>query len=169
VLEAPPAPADDVDVPGAWHALGVITRQSAVVDGRSLHSELTRRIREAGGAGVTTILGECGFSSDEPPYGDRLGRLTSHLPSWTTYIDRAPKVAEVWPIVDTSPPSTASSPGSSCPVSRAGRRHGTWRPPSRWSPAASGAPGEGRSVTLRPHPERHAGPRRRRRAMCTVT
>jgi PII-like signaling protein len=99
-VEAPPAAADDVDDHRAWHALGIITRQSAVVDGRSLHSELTRRIRQAGGAGVTTVLGEWGFASDEPPYGDRLGRLTSHLPSFTTYIDRAGKVAEVWPIID---------------------------------------------------------------------
>ncbi len=100
LLEAPPAPADEIDCPGVWHTLGIYARQSAQVNGRSLHSELTRRIREAGGAGVTTVLGEWGFSSDEPPYGDRLGRLASHLPTHTIYIDRARKVAEMWPVVD---------------------------------------------------------------------
>lgn len=84
----------------AWHTLRVYTRRSAQVNGRALYSELTRRLREVGAAGVTTILGEWGFSSDEQPYGDRFGSLASHTPSYTVYIDRAHKVAEVWPIVD---------------------------------------------------------------------
>jgi PII-like signaling protein len=83
-----------------WHTLRVYTRRSAQVDGRPLYSELTRRLRGAGAAGATTILGEWGFSSDERPYGDRFGRLASHAPSYTVYIDRPAKVAEVWPIVD---------------------------------------------------------------------
>ena len=88
------------DEPGVWHTLRIYTRRSAQVNGRALYSELTRRLREVGAAGVTTILGEWGFSSDEPPYGDRFGRLASHVPSYTVYIDRPRKVAEVWPIVD---------------------------------------------------------------------
>jgi PII-like signaling protein len=83
-----------------WHTLRVYTRRSAQVGGRPLYSELTRRLREAGAAGATTILGEWGFSSDELPYGDRFGRLASHAPSYTVYIDRPAKVAQVWPIVD---------------------------------------------------------------------
>jgi PII-like signaling protein len=98
VLE-PPAWAGGED-PDAWHTLRVYTRQSALVHGRALHTELIRRIREGGGAGATTVLGEWGFSSDEAPYGDRLGRLASHLPTYTVYIDRARKVAELWPVVD---------------------------------------------------------------------
>jgi PII-like signaling protein len=97
LLEPPPAAGGEGDV---WHTLRIYTRQSAQVNGRALHSELTRRLRAAGGAGVTTILGEWGFSSDEHPHGDRLGRFASHLPSYTAYIDRPDKVAEVWPIVD---------------------------------------------------------------------
>lgn len=100
LLEPPPSVAPDEDDADVWHTLRVYTRQSALVNGRSLHSELTRRIREVGGAGVTTILGEWGFSSDENPYGDRLGRRASHSPTYTVYIDRPRKVAEVWPIVD---------------------------------------------------------------------
>jgi PII-like signaling protein len=99
LLEPPPTRHGDAD-PDVWHTLRVYSRQSALVDGRSLHSELTRRIREVGGAGVTTVLGEWGFSSDETPYGDRLGRLAGHAPTYTVYIDRPSKVAEVWPIVD---------------------------------------------------------------------
>ena len=88
---------DEEDV---WHTLRIYTRQSAQVNGRALHSELTHRLREVGAAGVTTIIGEWGFSSDERPHGDRFGRLASDAPSYTVYIDRPRKVAEVWPIVD---------------------------------------------------------------------
>jgi PII-like signaling protein len=89
-----------LDAPGVWQTIRVYTRRSAQVDGRALHSELVRCLREAGAAGATTILGDWGFSSDERPYGDRLGRVTSHRPTYTIYIDRPQKVAEVWPLID---------------------------------------------------------------------
>lgn len=100
-FEAPPAPPDS-DRRGreVWQTIRVYTRQSAQVNGRALYTELTRRLREAGAAGVTTIRGHWGFSGEERPHGDRLGRLTSHAPTYTTYIDRPGKVAETWPIVD---------------------------------------------------------------------
>jgi len=78
----------------------VYTRRSAQVNGRALHSELVRCLREAGAAGATTILGEWGFSSDERPHGDRLGRVASHRPTCTVYVDRPWKVAQVWPLLD---------------------------------------------------------------------
>jgi PII-like signaling protein len=83
-----------------WQTLRVYTRRSAQVNGRALHSELVRCLREAGAAGATTILGDWGFSSDERPYGDRLGRVASHRPTYTVYVDRPRKVAGVWPLVD---------------------------------------------------------------------
>ena len=83
-----------------WQTLRVYTRRSAQVNGRALHSELVRCLREAGAAGATTILGDWGFSSDERPYGDRLARVTSHRPTYTVYIDRPQKVAQVWPLID---------------------------------------------------------------------
>jgi PII-like signaling protein len=97
-LEPPPTAASAGQ--DLWQTLDVYTRRSAHVDGRALHSELVLRVRRAGGAGATTILGDWGFSSDEPPYGDRLGRVRSHRPTYTVYVDRPPKVAELWPLVD---------------------------------------------------------------------
>ena len=98
--ELPTAP--DLDPRGlaAWQTIRVYTRQSAQVNGRALYTELTRRLREAGAAGVTTIRGHWGFSSDEPPHGDKFARFASHAPTYTTYVDRPAKVAEVWPIID---------------------------------------------------------------------
>jgi PII-like signaling protein len=81
-------------------AIRLYTRRSAQANGRALHSELIRCLWEAGAAGATTILGDWGFSSDERPYGDRLGRATSHRPTYTVYIDRPQKVAEAWPLID---------------------------------------------------------------------
>jgi PII-like signaling protein len=83
-----------------WQTVRVYTRRSARAGGAALYDELTRRLRGVGAAGATTILGEWGFSSDEPPYGDRLGRVLSHRPSYTVYVDRAERVAETWPVID---------------------------------------------------------------------
>lgn len=86
--------------PPAWMALRVYTRQSAQVEGGALYTTLTRRLREAGAAGITTVRGEWGFSSDEAPFGDRFATLTSHVPTYSVVVDRPRRVAELWPIVD---------------------------------------------------------------------
>jgi PII-like signaling protein len=100
-LEPLPTPASrGVDERAVWQAIHLYARRSAQVGGRALHSELVRRLREAGAAGATTILGDWGFSADERPYGDRLGRVTSHRPTYTVYVDSPAKVAETWPLID---------------------------------------------------------------------
>jgi PII-like signaling protein len=96
----PTAASAGIEGRDVWQTLRVYTRRTAQVNGRALHSELVRCLREAGAAGATTILGDWGFSSDEQPYGDRLGRVTSHRPTYTVYIDRPQTVAEVWPLID---------------------------------------------------------------------
>jgi PII-like signaling protein len=100
LLEPPRGPADAARARDAWQTLRVYTRRSAHFQGRPVYSELTQRLRMAGAAGATTILGDWGFSSDEHPHGDRLGRLASHRPTYTVYIDRPDRVAEVWPLID---------------------------------------------------------------------
>jgi PII-like signaling protein len=100
LLEPPPTIDSALRDQDVWQTIRVYTRRVAEVDGRALYSELTRRLREVGAAGATTILGDWGFSSDEPPHGDKLGRVASHRPTYTVYIDRAEKVAEVWPVID---------------------------------------------------------------------
>jgi PII-like signaling protein len=86
--------------PPVWMALRVYTRQSAHTRGGALYTTLTRRLRAAGAAGATTVRGEWGFSSDEKPFGDRLGTLASHVPTYTIVVDRPRRIAELWPIVD---------------------------------------------------------------------
>jgi PII-like signaling protein len=98
--ELPTTTGPDRQALSVWQTIRVYTRQSAQVNGRALYTELTRRLREAGAAGATTIRGHWGFSSDEPPHGDKFARFTSHGPTYTTYIDRPAKVAELWPLID---------------------------------------------------------------------
>ena len=86
--------------PPVWMALRVYTRQSAHTKGGAIYTVLTRRLREAGAAGITTLRGEWGFSSDERPFGDRFGTLASHVPTYTVLVDRPSKIAQLWPIVD---------------------------------------------------------------------
>jgi len=101
LLEPPPTVARaGLAGPDVWQTICVYTRRSTQVNGRALHSELVRCLWEAGAAGATTILGDWGFSSDELPYGDRLGRATSHRPTYTVSIDRPQQVAAVWPLLD---------------------------------------------------------------------
>jgi PII-like signaling protein len=83
-----------------WQTLGVYSRRTAAVHGLPLYAALTLRLREAGAAGATTILGEWGFSSDERPHGDKFGRFASHRPTYTAFIDRPARVAELWPAID---------------------------------------------------------------------
>ena len=68
--------------------------------GGALYTTLTRQLRRAGGAGITTLRGEWGFSSDERPFGDRIATLASHLPTYTVLVDRPRRIAELWPMVD---------------------------------------------------------------------
>jgi PII-like signaling protein len=96
---APSEPPPDAGGDG-WRTIRVYARRSAEVHGHALYAELTRRLRAAGAAGATTILGDWGFSSDEHPHGDRLGRVVSHRPTCTVYIDRPEKMAELWPLID---------------------------------------------------------------------
>jgi PII-like signaling protein len=101
LLEPLPLIEDDGDGdPPVWMALRVYTRQSAQVDGGALYTSLTRRLRKAGAAGVTTLRGDWGFSSDERPFGDRFGTLASHVPTYTVFVDRPRKIAQLWPVVD---------------------------------------------------------------------
>jgi len=90
-----------IAAPSVWQAIQVFARRTDQVNGRTLHSELLRCLREAGAAGATTILGDWGFGArDERPYGDRLGRVMSHRPTCTVYVDRPGNVEEIWPLLD---------------------------------------------------------------------
>ncbi|MBO0714251.1 MAG: DUF190 domain-containing protein, partial [Acidimicrobiales bacterium] len=85
---------------GSWQSLEIYSRRSSTYEGRAVYAEMTRRLRRLGAAGVTTISGEWGFSSEETPHGDKLWRRDSYLPTCTRYVDHVQKVLEMWPVID---------------------------------------------------------------------
>ena len=92
----PEGPGDD----RGWLAVTLYARRTAVHHGRALFTELTRRLRRGGAAGATTIPADWGFTSDEHPHGDRLGRVADHRPTFTVWIDRPATVVDLWPVLD---------------------------------------------------------------------
>ena len=77
---------------------------------------------EAGGAGMTTIRGEWGFSSDERPYGDRSAPYQPR-PTYTVLVDRPQKVAELWPLVDELTAEHGVVTPRSCPATASAPEH----------------------------------------------
>jgi hypothetical protein len=118
-------------------ALRVSTRQSAQANGGAIYTTLTRRLRRAGAAGVTTLRGEWGFSSDERPFGDRFGTLAGHVPTYTVFVDRIP-----------SEPLTAEDTWARTLIAEIEEFAATHTRPQP-------LPGDG-FVTLYPHPEQAA-------------
>lgn len=85
---------------GGWQSVDIYSRRNATHEGRAIYAELTRQLRRREAAGVTTIQGEWGYSSEETPHGDKLWTTDSYLPTYTRYIDHSQKVREVWPLID---------------------------------------------------------------------
>jgi PII-like signaling protein len=101
-LLARPQDLPDVDDAGRaiWQKLTLYTSESATHDGRTLHLELIRRLRQTDAAGVTSLRGIWGFHGDHAPHGDRLLQLRRRVPVLTTLIDRPSQIARSFEIVD---------------------------------------------------------------------
>lgn len=83
-----------------WQKLTVVISEAARYDGRAMHVELVRRLREAGAAGVTSLRGIWGFHGEHAPHGDRLLSLRRHVPVMTIAIDTPARMASLYPIFD---------------------------------------------------------------------
>lgn len=80
--------------------LTIIVSEATRHSNRSVYLELVRRLRQANGAGATSIRGIWGFHGDHPPHGDRLLALRRHVPVITETIDSPERIAELFPLVD---------------------------------------------------------------------
>lgn len=98
----------DVDEHGTavWEELRVVGSLHDRHDGRPVHDELVRRIRDAGGAGATTLQGFWGYHGDHAPHGDRVLQIQRHVPLITTVVDRPSVIRtihdNVLPLTDTT-------------------------------------------------------------------
>ncbi len=83
-----------------WQKLTVVNSEAARYEGRAVHVELVRRLREAGAAGVTTVRGIWGFHGEHAPHGDRLLSVRRHVPVMSIAIDTPARMATLFPIFD---------------------------------------------------------------------
>jgi PII-like signaling protein len=93
-------PAVDEHGLAMWQKLTIIASQAATHEGRSIHSEIIRRLRATDAAGATSLRGVWGFHGDHAPHGDRLLRIRRHVPVVTIVIDTSEKIAASFDIVD---------------------------------------------------------------------
>jgi PII-like signaling protein len=83
-----------------WQKLTVVSSEAARYEGRAIHVELIRRLREVGAAGVTSLRGIWGFHGEDAPHGDRLLSLRRHVPVTAIAIDTPARMATLFPIFD---------------------------------------------------------------------
>jgi PII-like signaling protein len=85
---------------GVWQKLMVYAGEQARHDGRPLHVELVRALREAGATGATSLRGVWGFSGDHAPHGDRLFHVRRRVPVVTSIVDTPERIARWFRVVD---------------------------------------------------------------------
>jgi PII-like signaling protein len=83
-----------------WQKLTVHTSEAARYEGKSLHRELVRRLREMRLAGATSLRGVWGFHGDHSPHGDKLLQVHRHVPVVTIVIDAPERIAETFEVID---------------------------------------------------------------------
>jgi len=101
LLDPPPTlPGADEHGLALWQKLMVYTSESARLNGKPIHIELIRRLRESGARGATTLRGVWGFHGDHAPHGDKLLQVRRHVPVVTIVVDAPDRIAESFAIID---------------------------------------------------------------------
>jgi PII-like signaling protein len=85
---------------GPLQKLMVYASEQAQHEGRSLYSQLVRRLRAAGAAGATSLRGVWGYHGDHAPHGDTMWQLRRRVPVVTVVVDAPDRIAEWFGIVD---------------------------------------------------------------------
>ena len=101
LLGAPEAlPGTDEHGRALWQKLMIYTSEATQHQGQPIHRAVTRRLRAAGIAGVTTLRGVWGFHGDHRPHGDRVLSAARRVPVVTIVIDSPARMAAAFAIVD---------------------------------------------------------------------
>jgi PII-like signaling protein len=95
-----PLPGTDEHGLALWQKLVIYTSESQLHHRQPIHRYLTRRLRQAGAAGATTLRGIWGFHGEHAPHGDRTWQLGRHVPTVTIVIDSPERTAAWFEIVD---------------------------------------------------------------------
>jgi PII-like signaling protein len=93
-------PGNDEHGLALWQKLMVYTSHRATHNGRPLHMEIIRRLRESDSAGATSLRGIWGFHGDHAPHGDKFFQIRRHVPVVTIAIDSPERTARSFEIID---------------------------------------------------------------------
>lgn len=83
-----------------WQKLTLYSSEQAHFEGRPVHVEAIRRLREAGADGATALRGVWGFDGRHAPHGDTFRSLRRRVPTLTTAVDTPPRAREWLAILD---------------------------------------------------------------------
>jgi PII-like signaling protein len=121
-LLAEPGPAPRADAGGLdyWQKLVVYTSERSRHDGRPLHSQLVRRLRREGAAGVTVLRGLWGYHGAHEPHGEAFWSLDRHVPVLTVLLDTPANMRRWFAIVDELTRETGLVTSELVPALRAG-------------------------------------------------
>lgn len=93
-------PATDANGRVLWQKLTVYSSQHLSAKGPPAHSEIVRRLRDAGNSGATNLRGIWGYYGDHPPHGDKALQLRRHAPVVTIAVDAPDRIAKAFAIID---------------------------------------------------------------------
>lgn len=113
-----------------WQKLVVYAGEQSRHDGRPLHHQLIRALREAGAAGATSLRGIWGYHGDHEPHGDVFWQLRRRVPVLTVVVDTPARTRDWFAIVDELTDETGLVSSELVPALRAtgpGIEHGGLR------------------------------------------
>jgi PII-like signaling protein len=100
LAEPQPLPKTDPSGFGVWQKLVVYAGEHVRIDGRPLHHQLIRTLRQAGAAGATSLRGSWGYHGDHPPHGDSFWQLRRRAPVLTVIVDTSERIAAWFELID---------------------------------------------------------------------
>lgn len=100
-LAAPPS-LPDADRHGRrmWQKLVIYASEQVTHEGNPLYVSLTRRLREEGAAGATSLRGMWGYHGDHRPHGDAFWSARRRVPVVTAVVDTPERVRRWYAVVD---------------------------------------------------------------------
>jgi PII-like signaling protein len=93
-------PGTDPSGLGVWQKLMIYAGEEAKADGRPLHHQVIRALREAGSAGATSLRGIWGFHGDHAPHGDSVWQLRRRVPVLTLVVDTPARIRRWFEVID---------------------------------------------------------------------
>lgn len=117
-------PEIDASGSGVWQKLMVYAGEQSRHEGRPLHHQLIRALREAGAAGATSLRGIWGYHGDHDPHGDVFWQLRRRVPVLTVIVDTPERTRDWFAIVDELTDETGLVSSEMVPAFRATGPHG---------------------------------------------